>query len=147
MAANFNDLLSIPADDIERPPLLPVGDYIGQVTKIEEHTSAKGNPAVRVEAKLLEPGTNVDPSAFDDPKVAARVAKMTGRVDFYLTEDARWRLSEFLIAVHDAAGSGKSLKELLLGLPEKKVLVSVIHVDSKDGTKIAVFDNMSALPT
>src|SRR5689334_5608836 len=60
---SFSDALKLKAEDIKRPPLLPVGHYVCQVSKIPEITKAENADYefVDVPFKVAKPTEDVDP--------------------------------------------------------------------------------------
>lgn len=107
---NFEALLSQNTDEVEKPKPLPAGTY---QMAVKEHafdtSSKKGTPYVRFQLTPVAPGEDVD------QELLAQVNNWNQRsmkVDFYLTQDAVWRLKDFL----EACGintSGRTFAELI----------------------------------
>lgn len=66
MALNFADIASRKVEDIERPPLPPVGTYRFRVMKVPENTKSKDEQweFVRFNCKAIEALDNVDTSDY-----------------------------------------------------------------------------------
>jgi hypothetical protein len=106
--ANFSELLKKPAFEAKKPAALPVGDYTGIVTAKELGTVERtGNSYVRYFVQLTE-----YPDGMDEADKTVDLSKRKLRRDFYLTDDALYRLDEFLRScrVH---GEGKMYEDLL----------------------------------
>lgn len=91
--ANFNALLNRRPNEVEKPKPLPVGDFLLSIAKYEfGESKEKKTPYVRFTLNVLAPGEDVDPDAL----TGVDLSKKQLRLDFYITEDALWRLTEFL---------------------------------------------------
>lgn len=98
MTANFEELLGVQVDTVERPKLFPIGTYDAVLGKYETgESSQKGTPYVRFPVKLTGPREDVDQNDFED---AGGMEKLMSRSplrhDFYLTPDATFLLRLFL---------------------------------------------------
>lgn len=112
---NFAELLKRQVDKTERPPVFPIGPYDGVVTGHEFLTSSKKKtPFVRFWVKLLAPREGVDEELFEQ---AGGMEKLNGRkpirYDFYLTDDALYRLREFLENGLQMESSGRAYDEMI----------------------------------
>lgn len=146
-SASFDDLLSLPSGDIEKPPLLPAGTYIGQITKGDKVESReKKTPGLRFFVKLLEPGRDFAPDAFADPKVSARVSKFEGHTDFWVTEDSLFRLRDFVCGVLGEKPGQRTIKEQLPDTINKTCSVVIEHIESQRKEIIAVVRELLPIP-
>lgn len=107
---DFSVLLSKPADDIKRPPALPAGTYKGKITTHRfDESSEKKTPYVRFDVKFtgehLEDVDAADVEGID-------IAKRTLSKDYYLTEDAIYRLKEMLESL-GIPSAGRSIGEMI----------------------------------
>ena len=112
---NFAALLSKRVDETERPKVFPAGPYRGIVSGHEFLTSSKkGTPFVRFNVKLISPLEGVDEELFEQ---AGGMDKLSARkplnFDFYLTDDALYRLREFLENGLQMNGSGRAFDEMI----------------------------------
>lgn len=111
---DFSALLSKPAGTIERPKPLPAGVYYGTVGahKFDESRNKK-TPFVRFTINITEPGEEVA-SNYQEQLADVDWSKKSRPVDFYLTDDAMFRLTEFMasIGVDDGNGS-RSVGEMI----------------------------------
>lgn len=90
---DFRDLLSKRMDTAVPPPPLPAGTYLGTVASHEYQTSSKKKtPFVRFHLGVSGAGEDVDPESLQGIDLAGKQLRM----DFYLTDDARYRLRDFL---------------------------------------------------
>lgn len=102
-AADFDPqaLLAKPLDEIKAPINLPVGSYVGIVTKHEfdKAKNEKASPLVRFDVVAQEPLPDVDEAAFalatDEAQGGKKLADNPQRLEFWLTPDAVYRLKEF----------------------------------------------------
>mgnify|MGYP003624040431 CR=1 FL=1 len=140
MAANFNELLDTNMDDIERPKPLPPGTYFGTVKEYTfDESSQNKTPYVRYIIVNLEPGEDVDRDALREiPDVYDR----TVRRDFFLTQNAKYRLKEF-IASTGMKVDGRSLRQCIADSVNCRVIVQITQVTSRDGKEI--YNNVGEL--
>lgn len=122
MAVDFSTLLSKPADEVKRPPALPAGSYFGVIEKHAfDESREKKTPYVSYTVKLTgEYGDDVDAEGVE----GIDIAKRTMRKDFYLTEDALWRLKEFIESC-GVPSVGRSLGEIIPEVVNCRVLCEV----------------------
>ena len=131
---DFKSLLSAQVDSVERPPTFPAGPYSAIVAAHEFGTSSKkGTPYCRFEIKLISPQEGVDQELFED---AGGMEKLAARknmnLDFYLTEDAYYRLREFLENTMEINCSGSSFDKKI---PEALNLPLTGEIDHREGQK------------
>ena len=143
---NYMDLLNTPVDEVKKPELCPSGTYRGQLGKVVLGESReKKTPMVTFPVKLISPTDDVDAELAAERM--DRIQKFTGKKDFFITEDARWRLAEFLKAVlGEEETRGQPMSVLLNDMEHKEVLVEVEHVPSRDNKdQIAVVKDILPL--
>ncbi len=91
---NFENLLSQPTDEVEKPKPLPAGTYqFAIVEHIFDTSSKKGTPYVRFMLSPIAAGEDVDEDLLAGVN-NWQAKKM--KFDCFLTEDAIWRLKDFL---------------------------------------------------
>lgn len=122
---NFADLLNKPSGQAKKPPVLDAGDYPGVIKGHEMgESSQKKTPYVRfnlgligwpegAEAQIKEDGTPID------------LAGKSLRRDFFLTDDALWRLDQFLRDELGLELEGRSYAEVLPETTGSQVLIEV----------------------
>lgn len=128
---SLEDLLGKRAGDFKPPPLIPQGPYRFRTEGLEFGTSReKKTPFAKVHFAPLEAMDGVDASQLENIELEKR--KMS--YDFYLTDDASYRLVEFakMCGVEDVASI--SLKEVCGRLKNNKyqIVGYVIHVPNKN---------------
>jgi hypothetical protein len=135
---NFGTILDRPASEFKRPKPLPVGTYVCVITDLprRDKSTKKGTEFVEFTLKPVEASSDVDE---DDLKAMGGFTNKTLRVTFWLTEDAAWRLSKFLvddlqIEPEDEDGEEKSLNQMCSEVVNRQVLAYVKHQASDDGT-------------
>jgi hypothetical protein len=129
----FSAILDKPFDEIDRPKPLPVGTYvcIVQGQPRFDKSARKGTDFVEFTLKPLAALDDVD---ADDLEAAGGIAEKTIRHTFYLTEDAIYRLKEFLL---DHLGiEADNASDAIPLTPGRQVLVSIKHQASDDGTRV-----------
>lgn len=120
---DFKALLSKPAADVKRPPALPPGTYPGIIANYKfDESREKKTPFVRFGLKITGPGEDVDADALQ----GIDLGKREQRRDFFLTEDAQWRLTEFMTSCGIDL-SGKSIGEAIPELVNCPVLIGIIQ--------------------
>jgi len=139
--AQFSDILDRAPSEIEKPKPLPVGTYICVVDGLPEHgeSSKKKTPYVRFKLKFLSAEDDVD-----QDELAAWAKKGDGSSrslgdarlnnDYYITEDAIWRLKDFLS--HLGIEEQDSLRQMIESAPGSQVKVFLRHEASEDGQSV-----------
>lgn len=126
---NFAELLSKRVDEAERPPVFPAGPYNGIITGHEFLTSSKkGTPFVRFWVKLNAPLEGVDEELFEQ---AGGMEKLSTRkplgFDFYLTDDAFYRLREFLEDGLQMNSTGRAFDEMIPETTNAEFIPLITH--------------------
>lgn len=94
MAVDFAKLLSKPLDDVKKPPAWPAGTYLGTVSKFEfGDNNQNKTPYARFHIKITAPGPGLEESELEGIDFAKG---REFRKDFFLTDDAEWRLKQFI---------------------------------------------------
>jgi hypothetical protein len=136
MTADFRQLLSTPMDEIKRPPPIPPGTYHGVVSSHEFRESSKKKTAyVQYNLALISPGEDVETSAFNDAVGVLELSKRNFNVSFYLTDQAKYRVKEFLESL-GVQTTGRSLGECVPEALNARVLVTVTQQNSDDGKSV-----------
>lgn len=132
MPPDFKSLLQKPADSFKKPPTWPGGTYHGKVKLTEfGESSQKKTPYLRVIAQPYAAGEDVDQAALESLNID--MSKRTFRDDFYLTEDALYRLTEFM---HTCGinTDGRSHMECIPEIGGSDVLITVLMKPTDDNT-------------
>jgi hypothetical protein len=103
---DFSQLLKKPAGEAKKPPPLPAFDYMGLIKSYEVGDQNRNRtPYVRLQVALQGwPDNMPDEWTVSDSegqvhtvsKGDVDLSKRQMRKDFYLTDDALWRLDEFI---------------------------------------------------
>lgn len=130
---SFEDILDKAPGEIERPKPLPVGSYTCIVKGLPrfDKSSKKQTPFVEFTLQPIAAGEDVDQ---DDLEAMGGFANKTIRATYYITEDATWRLKDFLN--HCGIEEGESLREMIEETPGKQVTAYMKHRPSEDGQSI-----------
>jgi len=132
MADDFRSLLSKPMDEIERPKPWPAGTYYGSITDHKFDVSAqKRTPYVRFTIQASSAGDNIDPSDLE----GIDLSKKPLRKDYYLTEDALYRVKAMLESI-GITTEGRALGECIPETRNAQVMFEVTQRNSPDGREI-----------
>lgn len=131
---DFSSLLGKRSDEITRPKPLPIGTYRWVITSHEFGESAqKKTPYVRFKAKPTMAESDVDADLLAQHE---NWQSKEMKVDFYITDDALFRLDEFL----EKAGVEDGNRTLAERIPETtncEFRAVVEHqVDPKDSENV-----------
>lgn len=137
MAKNITDILKRPATEFEAPVPLPAGAYHCVVQGLPEQgeSSKKKTPFFKW---ALTPLAQIDPDEEQTKALEAMggLAEKVIYATFYITEDAVYRMREFL--EHCGIESeGKSLEEMVDQSPNCEVIAYLRHTPSqRDENKV-----------
>lgn len=127
---DFQSILDTKVDDAEAPKPLPEGTYLGIIDSYEfGESSQKKTPYCRVWCKPTEAMDDVDQEALDAvlAQVDQDLTKRRLREDFYLTENAMFRLREFLENHVQLETSGRPFSEVIPEMQGQQVKFRVAH--------------------
>lgn len=133
---SFQDILRKPASQIERPKPVPVGTYLCLVQgqpAIRENVGKNKNTVVEFTLQLLQPQQDVDQQALME---SGGANGKSVRHSFWITEDAVYRLKEFLENDLGIDLGDRSISEALPEAAGQQVLASIRHRSSEDGQQI-----------
>ena len=134
---DFSTLLRKPAGEAKKPPALPAGDYPAVIKSHEVGDQNKNRtPYVRFHVGL----TGFPDSVSDDERKGADgspidLSKKQLRRDYFLTEDALWRLDEFIRSC-GVESNGRSYEEVLPELVGASVLAEVQQYMNQSNNEI-----------
>lgn len=118
---DFSSLLKGAAGNAKKPPALPAGDYPAIIKNFELGDANKNRtPYVRLTLGLQ--GFPESVSAED--REGVDLSKRQPRRDYYLTDDALWRLDE-LIRDLGIEAAGRSYEEVIPELVGQQVLAEL----------------------
>jgi hypothetical protein len=127
MTSNFADILNTKVDTIEKPKPLPVGSYVGLITKVETGESAKQKtPLISVKINLSEALGDVDLDLLEKSGGFGKNGKEISS-DYYLTEKALFRIKELAENHLGLDTKGMTLGEVIQALPNNRVGVEIAH--------------------
>lgn len=118
---DFNALLKKPAGEAKKPPALPPGEYPAVIKSHEFGDQNKNRtPYVRFHLAL----TGWPESVHPDDQAGVDLSKKTLRRDYYITDDALWRLDEFIRSCK-VGMSGREYTEVIPELTGTPVVAEV----------------------
>lgn len=129
MTSKFSALLSKPAEAFEAPKPLPPGTYQFVIKEFKFGESAKKKtPFVQYLLTPMQAESDVDQDQLHE---YGSISARNFNVDYYLTEEALYRLSEF----HEKLGHNTKLSlDELIPMAVNKIVRGVIsHSLSQDG--------------
>lgn len=140
-APDFSEILDRAPSEIEKPKPLPVGTYstVLQGVPREDKSTKKQTKYVEFSHKILAAGEDVDEDALKEALTApdGSVKDLREVVlfnTFYLTENAAWRLKDFLKDCgYDVDSEEMSMREMVEQSSGRQVNVYLKHEPSQDG--------------
>ena len=145
---NLSAILDSPYEEPTPPVPIPTGTYSTIVVGLPRYdkSSQKQTPFVEFQHKVLEAGDDGDSEALAEARGDKALTEVTLKNTFYLTEDAKWRLDQFLKDLGFEVDGATSRRELIEQCAGKAVGVFVKHAPSKDGQRVfAQIDRTVAL--
>lgn len=136
--ASFSAILDKPSDSIERPKPLPAGTYLAMVVGQPrlDKSKQKGTPFAEFTLKLVQAGEDVDASLLAEYLNGRKLIEITTRDTYYLTDEAAYRLKEFIDHCGVPNEDGATLGQRLAHVPGCQLLISIRHKPSDDGTRV-----------
>jgi len=144
MATNFSHLLDKPVDSVKRPPVKPSGTYFANIEgyKFDISKVEKTN-FVRFTFNNVQPGPDIHPDQLrDSDGDLIDFSKWKPWRDFYLTDLALYRLSEFLVGLGIPV-AGRSFNETI---PETKglpVILQIVQTPSNKPGDDSIYNNVT----
>ena len=137
---DFNEALNQKASDIEKPPLMPQGTYVWEVTKVPAITTSKSGEWDIAEflVKAIQAEDDVDE---DDLAEFGAVTQARNKVSFMFSknednktdnENMLYRLKSFLTETLGIEEGDLTLKELMADAPGKMFLAQAVWRPDRD---------------
>ena len=140
---DFTSLLEKRLDDVEAPALLPQGSYIMTVAGYRTGESAKKKtPYVEFDLKISSAMDDVDQEELAKVK---NLQDKTLKTQFYLNEDALFRLKDFCKKT-GVPTEGKSFTEILSEIAGAQLIGIVNHRVNPENTDQVFAEVRSFLP-
>ena len=132
---DFNALLDKDPTSFERPPVTPEGDYLAVIKgKSYGQSSKKKTPFVEFQYGIVNPMPSVPEEALD----GVDLSKVKLRDQFYLTEDAMFRLREFFETVGCLMDTTRESIDAATG---QQVVVTIGH-ETSDADPSRIYANI-----
>jgi hypothetical protein len=136
MADKFASILDRPATEIERPKPLPPGTYRCLVKGLPRYDKSSKKQTEFVEFTLTPTAAESDVNEEDLAAMGGFQGKEI-RATYYLTEDAAWRLKNFLEHCgFDIEDSEHTLREMCEQAAGSEVYATLKHRASQDGKSV-----------
>lgn len=140
---DFTSLLDKRLDDVEAPALLPQGSYIMTIAGYRTGESAKKKtPYVEFDLKISSAMDDVDQEELAKVK---NLQDKTLKTQFYLNEDALFRLKDFCKKT-GVPTEGKSFTEILSEIAGAQLIGIVNHRVNPENTDQVFAEVRSFLP-
>jgi hypothetical protein len=138
---DFSKLLQKPVTSAERPKPKAPGTYHGVVSKYEYGESQqKKTPYVRFHLGSIAPGPEVD--VEENARNGIDLSKWAPVKDFFLTDDALYRLREFLESCKIPV-EGRSFNETIPEAIGQAIQFEVVNTtSSKPGQEAQIYSNV-----
>ena len=128
MAVDFAKLLSKPLNDVKKPPAWPAGTYLGHVARFEfGDDNQNKTPYARFHIKVTAAGPGLEASELEGIDLTKG---REFRKDFYMTEEADWRLKEFIESC-GVPTTGRTFGETVPECANAQVQIEIIQQNSK----------------
>lgn len=134
MPLNFDEIMDTVAENVERPPLPPLGEYVFQIIQLptmNDVESDKGSwKAVEFQVQGVRATESVDPdmlAAYGAPKnIRSRLSFMFDKNDDAAAKTTEFLMKTFLVE-HLGLPPGGTLKELLNQSVNKQFIGTVSY--------------------
>lgn len=134
--STFQEILTRPSSDTEKPKPLPVGTYLAMVKGQYEKVTAKtGTEGVKFTLQLLAADEDVDETALAECLKGKPLSSRELKNTFWVTEDSAWRLGKFLEDLGFEPGAA-SYEQMMAAAPGQQVKVHLKHRASDDGSSV-----------
>ena len=138
---DFAALLNKPTESAVKPPPLPAGDYLWGVTKYTfGESDKKKTPYVEFNLQCLQASPEIDPVGLQGIDLTKRTRDLT----FYLTDDALWRLRDFLEKSLVINGQGRTFMACLPEAVGKQFIGTVDQQPSQRPGDDSIYNNIVA---
>lgn len=136
MPMSFEEILNLPASQIKPPQALPVGTYHCIVDGVPTpgKSSQKQTDFLQFKFKILSAMQDVSQKEAAEAQVVGK----TITNDYYITENAVWRLMDLMdhLGVRNGEDDDTKIKELVSRTPGQQLLVKLKHEPSQDGKRV-----------
>jgi hypothetical protein len=134
----FGSILDTPSQSIEKPKPFPVGTYLWSVKGLprQDVSAKKKTEFVEFTLQCLQAGEDVDQEALAEFLKGKSIGEKTTKLTYYITEDAIWRLKDFLDHCGIEDDEGITLRQRISGTPGCQVFGTMKHEVSEDGQTI-----------
>lgn len=130
---SFSSILDRQATEIEPPKQVPIGDYVCIIkSRRYDKSSKKGTDFVEYTLQPVEAMESVDQEQLAE---VGGFADKTFKLTFYLTEDAAYRLKDFLADDLGIDAEDRSLRMMIEDAIGSSVIATIGHEISQDGKR------------
>jgi hypothetical protein len=136
---DFAGILNRQSGEVERPKPLPIGEYVWKIKGLPNYdkSAKKGTPYVEFVCVPLSATDSVDADDLQESLTrktgVKQLSDMVQKITFYLTEDALWRLKEFLTNDLQIEEGEKTLQAMIEEAPNSEFIGTIKHTPTNDG--------------
>jgi len=147
---DFKSLLNTSTGSMVPPPMVPVGTYqamFGQY-KLSKAKNEAQTPFAEFPVTLTAAEGDVDSEQFAEFGGQAQLAKAKLRHTFYLTEDALFRVRDFVTnTLEISEDDAPTLGDCLMSIVNRTALVTISHrINQKTGKPVAEISATASMP-
>ena len=136
---DFAGILNRKSGDVERPKPLPIGEYLFKIKGLPnfDKSSKKGTPYVEFTCVPIEAQDSVDADDLEESLTRKSGKKqlqdMVQKLTFYLTDDALFRLKEFMVNDLSIEEGDKTLQAMIDETANAEFIGTIKHTPTNDG--------------
>ena len=136
---DFAGILNRQSGDVERPKPLPIGEYLFKIKGLPnfDKSSKKGTPYVEFTCIPIEAQESVDTDDLQESLTRKSGKKqlqdMVQKLTFYLTDDALFRLKEFMVNDLSIEEGDKTLQAMIDETANAEFIGTIKHTPTNDG--------------
>ncbi len=136
---DFAGILNRQSGDVERPKPLPIGEYLFKIKGLPnfDKSSKKGTPYVEFTCIPVQEQDSVDADdlaeALTRKTGKKQLSDMVQKLTFYLTDDALFRLKEFMVNDLNIEEGDKTLQAMIDETANAEFIGTIKHTPTNDG--------------
>ena len=136
---DFAGILNRQSGDVERPKPLPIGEYLFKIKGLPnfDKSSKKGTPYVEFTCVPIEAQDSVYADDLEESLTRKSGKKqlqdMVQKLTFYLTDDALFRLKEFMVNDLSIEEGDKTLQAMIDETANAEFIGTIKHTPTNDG--------------
>lgn len=136
---DFAGILNRQSGDVERPKPLPIGEYAFKIKGLPnfDKSSKKGTPYVEFTCIPVQAQESVNEEDLEESLTRKsgkkQLSDMVQKLTFYLTDDALFRLKEFMVNDLKIEEGDKTLQAMIEETANAEFIGTIKHTPTNDG--------------